>query len=410
MSAWRTSCAPGIESAGHLTVVVVGQATELAKDERTDVTVGATLLGVQRAQVRRREGRPDAASVASSSRVRTSTSVYWCTPLPEGTIPCRCLAADRRFRHLRVLQGRYGRCRRCRGVRSDRGDVVRGVRPGPRVLPPAQAGARPSDLPRRALDQGGRPVLQKVARLGAVRSRRYATIVSSRAGHSSPTSYFDGDWFMVVALLRIRGLRPRPHTRGISSGTGRFHATASCSAPTDRAHHPVRRPGGRRCDGCRRLRHGGRRRAALRGGIRGSSGALRRIRGRRRSGARSLRTSAGCCSVRSVQPPGERRADHGEHPRRPNEEALVTPSPTVCCSLGFPCSCSRRFRRRCSHGWPTGGPGGIRRVPGGTETPHAARPRRRRRRYVGAVPARPLGTQPGLRRRHSAAEPWRCSR
>jgi hypothetical protein len=44
----------GIESAGHLTAVVAGQATELAKDA-TYVTVGATLLGVQRAQVRRRE-------------------------------------------------------------------------------------------------------------------------------------------------------------------------------------------------------------------------------------------------------------------------------------------------------------------------------------------------------------------
>jgi uncharacterized protein YjbI with pentapeptide repeats len=44
----------GIEGAGHLTATVAGQATELAKDA-TYVTVGATLLGVQRAQVRRRE-------------------------------------------------------------------------------------------------------------------------------------------------------------------------------------------------------------------------------------------------------------------------------------------------------------------------------------------------------------------
>jgi hypothetical protein len=44
----------GIEGAGHLTAAVAGQATELAKDA-TYITVGATLLGVQRAQVRRRE-------------------------------------------------------------------------------------------------------------------------------------------------------------------------------------------------------------------------------------------------------------------------------------------------------------------------------------------------------------------
>ena len=44
----------GIEGAGHLTSAVAGQATELAKDA-TYITVGATLLGVQRAQVRRRE-------------------------------------------------------------------------------------------------------------------------------------------------------------------------------------------------------------------------------------------------------------------------------------------------------------------------------------------------------------------
>jgi hypothetical protein len=44
----------GIEGAGHLGSAVAGQATGLAKD-LTYVTVGATLLGVQRAQVRRRE-------------------------------------------------------------------------------------------------------------------------------------------------------------------------------------------------------------------------------------------------------------------------------------------------------------------------------------------------------------------
>jgi uncharacterized protein YjbI with pentapeptide repeats len=44
----------GIEGAGHVTAAMTGQATELAKDV-TYVTVGATLLGVQRAQVRRRE-------------------------------------------------------------------------------------------------------------------------------------------------------------------------------------------------------------------------------------------------------------------------------------------------------------------------------------------------------------------
>jgi len=79
---------------------------------------------------------------------------------------------------------------------------------------------------RRALGQGGRPVVRKVATLGAV----LASIVGLVIIFASPVitrAYFDGDWVMVIALLvAFAAYAPAHIARGISSGNGRFHSYA----------------------------------------------------------------------------------------------------------------------------------------------------------------------------------------
>jgi O-antigen/teichoic acid export membrane protein len=76
---------------------------------------------------------------------------------------------------------------------------------------------------RRAIDQGGQPVVQKVVRLGAILVA-VVTIVIILLGPFLASSYFDGDWFMVIALIcAFAAYGPAHMTRGISSGTGRFN-------------------------------------------------------------------------------------------------------------------------------------------------------------------------------------------
>jgi O-antigen/teichoic acid export membrane protein len=76
---------------------------------------------------------------------------------------------------------------------------------------------------RRAIDQGGQPVVQKVVRLGAILVA-LVTIVIILLGPFLASSYFDGDWFMVIALIcAFAAYGPAHMTRGISSGTGRFN-------------------------------------------------------------------------------------------------------------------------------------------------------------------------------------------
>ncbi len=79
---------------------------------------------------------------------------------------------------------------------------------------------------RRALDQGGRPVAHKVARLGLL----LGGIVTLGIIALSPiiaTNYFDGDWVMVVALIvAFASYAPAHLARGVCSGSGRFRAYA----------------------------------------------------------------------------------------------------------------------------------------------------------------------------------------
>jgi len=76
---------------------------------------------------------------------------------------------------------------------------------------------------RRALGQGAQPVVHKVVKLGAllVLAVGLTIIVFSPLIASS---YFDGDWFMVVALvLAFASYGPAHLARGACSGSGRFN-------------------------------------------------------------------------------------------------------------------------------------------------------------------------------------------
>jgi O-antigen/teichoic acid export membrane protein len=75
---------------------------------------------------------------------------------------------------------------------------------------------------RRALDEGAKPVVDRVVRLGIV----LVGVVVLAIVLFSPLiaqHYFDGDWFMVVALvLAFAAYAPAHLARGVCSGSGRF--------------------------------------------------------------------------------------------------------------------------------------------------------------------------------------------
>ena len=76
---------------------------------------------------------------------------------------------------------------------------------------------------RRAIGDGGQPVVQKVVRLGAILVA-LVTVVIILFSPIIASSYFDGDWFMVIALITaFAAYAPAHMARGIAAGTGRFH-------------------------------------------------------------------------------------------------------------------------------------------------------------------------------------------
>jgi O-antigen/teichoic acid export membrane protein len=79
---------------------------------------------------------------------------------------------------------------------------------------------------RRALGQGGRPVVAKVARLGLLLGGLVAMAILCLSPIIT-SAYFDGDWTMLVALvLAFCAYAPAHITRGICAGSGRFRAYA----------------------------------------------------------------------------------------------------------------------------------------------------------------------------------------
>ncbi|MEM9515756.1 MAG: hypothetical protein AAGA42_12955 [Actinomycetota bacterium] len=75
---------------------------------------------------------------------------------------------------------------------------------------------------RRAIGQGSRPVVKRIVRLGVILV--VAMVVAIAAlGPLLASSYFNGNWIMVVALATaFAAYAPAHIARGISSGTGRF--------------------------------------------------------------------------------------------------------------------------------------------------------------------------------------------
>lgn len=79
---------------------------------------------------------------------------------------------------------------------------------------------------RRAVGDGGRPVVRKLTLLGILLASAVIGVVLS-FGVVITENYFDGDWVLLLALVvAFASYAPVHLARGISSGTGRFHAYA----------------------------------------------------------------------------------------------------------------------------------------------------------------------------------------
>lgn len=79
---------------------------------------------------------------------------------------------------------------------------------------------------RRAIGEGGRPVVRRVVELGAL----LAGLVTLAVLITSPwivRGYFDGDWILLLALIgAFAAYAPAHLSRGVASGNGRFRAYA----------------------------------------------------------------------------------------------------------------------------------------------------------------------------------------
>lgn len=79
---------------------------------------------------------------------------------------------------------------------------------------------------RRAVGQGARPVVKRVVSLGAVLVGLVVLVIVAFSPVIA-SSYFDGDWFMVIALIAaFAAYAPAHLARGVCSGTGRFREYA----------------------------------------------------------------------------------------------------------------------------------------------------------------------------------------
>ncbi len=75
---------------------------------------------------------------------------------------------------------------------------------------------------RRALGQGSRPVVKRIVKLGVILVVAMVVVIAA-LGPLLASSYFNGNWIMVVALATaFAAYAPAHIARGISSGTGRF--------------------------------------------------------------------------------------------------------------------------------------------------------------------------------------------
>jgi O-antigen/teichoic acid export membrane protein len=148
------------------------------------------------------------------------------TPLPEGTIPvgiALLIAGVATYAFFKVGTVAVGGADEFAPIAS-MWFAVFALAPG-FFLPLEQELGRALSH-RRAIGQGGRPVVRKVVGLGGI----LVAIVTLCILALSPliaTSYFDGDWFMVVALIAaFAAYAPAHMARGVCSGSGRFREYA----------------------------------------------------------------------------------------------------------------------------------------------------------------------------------------
>jgi O-antigen/teichoic acid export membrane protein len=79
---------------------------------------------------------------------------------------------------------------------------------------------------RRALQEGGLPVVKRITRIGAI-TASVVLIVILFASPVITSNYFDGNWWMLAALATaFVAYAPAHLARGICAGMGRFHAYA----------------------------------------------------------------------------------------------------------------------------------------------------------------------------------------
>jgi O-antigen/teichoic acid export membrane protein len=146
------------------------------------------------------------------------------TPLPEGTIPVAIglfIAGVCSFAFFRVGKVALGSDEAFKPVVS-MWFATFALAPG-FFLPLEQELGRALSA-RRALGQGGRPVVTKVLGLGAVLAA-LVMIAILCAGPWLSSEYFGGSWVMVIALVvSIVSYAPAHLARGMCSGMGRFRA------------------------------------------------------------------------------------------------------------------------------------------------------------------------------------------
>lgn len=153
-------------------------------------------------------------------------NVHERTPLPEGTIPvgiALLIAGVATYAFFKVGTVAVGGADEFAPIAS-MWFAVFALAPG-FFLPLEQELGRALSH-RRAIGDGGRPVVRRVVGLGGV----LVAIVTLCILALSPliaTSYFDGNWFMVVALIAaFAAYAPAHMARGVCSGSGRFREYA----------------------------------------------------------------------------------------------------------------------------------------------------------------------------------------
>lgn len=148
------------------------------------------------------------------------------TPLPEGTIPvgiALLIAGVATYAFFKVGTVAVGGADQFAPIAS-MWFAVFALAPG-FFLPLEQELGRALSH-RRAIGEGGRPVVRRVVGLGGI----LVAVVTLCILALSPliaASYFDGDWFMVVALIAaFAAYAPAHMARGVCSGSGRFREYA----------------------------------------------------------------------------------------------------------------------------------------------------------------------------------------